>query len=59
MAYSHLSSDGRLRETLLEPRDDLLVLSQTFFSLRLTLLGLLWILFRRSFALRDREWDRS
>jgi hypothetical protein len=27
MASSHLSSDGRLREALLEPRHDLLILS--------------------------------
>ena len=59
MAYSHLSSDDRLREALLGPRHDLLILGQTLFSLRWTHLSVFWILLRRSFALRDREWGRS
>ena len=59
MTYSYLSSDGRLREALLEPRHDLLILGQTLFSLGLTLLCVFGILFRRSFALRGRERSRS
>ncbi len=59
MASSHLSSNGRLRETLLEPRHDLLVLGQPLFSLCLTHLGVFWMLFRWSFALHWRERGRS
>ena len=59
VAYSHLSSDGRLREALLAQGHDLLVLGQTLFSLGLALLGVFGILFRRSFALCGRERSRS
>ena len=58
MTYPYLSSDGRLREALPAQGDNLLVLSQTLFSLRLTLLCMLWILFRWPFALRCRERGR-
>ena len=44
MAYSHLSSDDRLREALLVQGHDLLILGQTLFSLRLTHLSVFWIL---------------
>ena len=50
MAYPYLGSDGCLREALLSQVDDLLVLGQTLFSLRLTHLSPFGILFRGSFA---------
>ena len=58
MTYSHLGSDGCLREALLAQRYDLLVLGQALFSLRLAHRGVLGILVRRSFALRDSKWGR-
>ena len=59
MTYPYLNSDGRLREALLSQGHDLLILGQTFFSLRQTLLCVFGLLFRRSFALHGRERGRS
>ena len=59
MTHPYLNSDGRLREALLSQGRDLLILGQTLFSLRQTLLCMFGILFRRSFALHRRERGRS